>query len=125
MTIQILSNRLEIVLPNNTNEGMPLFHETQLQTIAESFGGFTIIAQSGGREYGGKLYKDNSQRLIINFNTLSIANRTAIRTLIRYLFDDCGQPSVFFQINDVAMIMENTDTLSEALESYRNLKGGL
>lgn len=125
MTIQILANRLEIVLPNNTNEGMPLFHETQLQAIAESFGGYTVMDQQGGWTGGGKLYKDNSQRLIINFNTLSIADRTAIRTLLRYLFDECGQLAVFFQINDVAMIMESTDKLSEALEAYRNLKGGL
>ena len=125
MTIQILSNRMEIVLPNNTNEGMSLFHETQLQAIAESFGGFTVIDQQGGWVDDGKLYKDNSQRLIINFNTLSIANRIAIITLLRYLFNDCGQLAVFIQINDVAMIMEGSDKLSEVLEAYKNLKGGL
>lgn len=29
------------------------------------------------------------------------------------------------RLEEVAMIMESTDTLSEALEAYRRLKGGL
>lgn len=125
MAIQVLSNRIEIVLPNNTNGGMPLFHETQLQAVAKSFGGYTVIDQQGGWTDGGKLYKDDSQRLIINFNTLSSFNRQAIRKLLKYLFNDCGQLAVFIQINDIAMIMESTDKLSIVLETYRNLKEGL